>query len=148
MKRSLETMLFALTAAAAVIVTTDDAKAAINAATINNQGDLELEFRESAPRNRSFEYTARATATTTFACSNALFIKETLTNVVTRPGIFTSDFAGWVNALLTLNLPGGQSSLNCPFPGNPVITRVEYRQIEIRGELGDFNYGRDVIKNF
>jgi hypothetical protein len=148
MKRSLETLLFAFTAAAAMMVTADEAKADIDFATVNQQGDLELEFRAFAPPTRQFQYTARGSATTTFECPNATFIKTTVTNVVTRNGLFTSDFQGRVSALLTLNIPPGQPALNCPFGANPVIDKVEWRQIQISGELGEFHYGRDVVRNF
>ena len=55
MKRSLETLLFAFTAAAAMMVTADEAKADIDFATVNQQGDLELEVRAFAPPTRQFQ---------------------------------------------------------------------------------------------
>ncbi|HRI64602.1 MAG TPA: hypothetical protein PK156_10185 [Polyangium sp.] len=148
MNRSLENLLFACTAAAATTVITIDAHADIDFASINQQGDLELEFRAFAPPTRQFQYSARASATTTFACPNAMFIRSTVTNVVNRNGLFTSDFQGRVNALLTLNIPPGQPAFSCPLNAQPIVKTVEYRQIEIRGELGEFHYGRDVIRNF
>jgi hypothetical protein len=129
-----------------------DVEASIQDAFINERGDIEIEFRDTAPPTRAFDYRGRARVEAKYVCARGNHVQpnreDTVSLVIERTGRFVADFQGQVRGVLTLNQPIGQTTLRCRGSWSVTLASVRYTQIEIESELGRFFFPRDIERNF
>lgn len=129
-----------------------DAQAAIQNAFINDRGDIEIEFLDTAPPTRGFDYHGRAQVEAKYVCARGNRVQpnqqDTVALVIERTGRFVADFQGNVHGVLTLNQPIGQTTLRCRGSWAVALSSVRYTQIEIESELGRYFFPRDIERNF
>jgi hypothetical protein len=111
-------------------------------ATLLNNGDLKVSFKEAGlGTNQLITYVASADATATYACRNgggnfpADPKKQTVSGPVSATGDFSSGKNGSVSASLTLSPPA--STLNCPGGQREVLGTVSYSNVVITDTTND-----------